>query len=61
MVDVVISLSFVSISLEMEIMDLMVVLSLEENVAPRGLDTHIKDAIFVTLCISEGQKLDDKT
>lgn len=41
MVAVVISLSFVSISLEMEIMDLMVVLSLEENGVPRGLDTLI--------------------
>lgn len=39
MVDVVTPLSFVSVFLEMEIVDLMVVFSLEENVVLRGWDT----------------------
>lgn len=46
MAAVVISLSFVSISLEMEIMELMVVLILEENVVPRGLDTLISNICY---------------
>lgn len=41
MVDVVTPLSFVSVFLEMEIVDLMVVFSLEENVVLRGWDTLI--------------------
>lgn len=39
MVDVVTPLSFVSVFLEMEIVDLMAVFSLEENVVLQGWDT----------------------